>query len=478
MRRIYSLITALVATAYSLSSLTAAPTAAELIAASQSGSESIFFQIPSKEKFDVNVDGYANPKEYTVRRGVPNFIRKCNEGKDVVIGYIGGSITKSQDMYRLQSADQIAKLFPKAKMVGVNAGVAGTGSDLAACRLEEHMLQYSPDLLFIEFAVNGANAMGVEGIIRQTIKANPETDIVLVYTLFGDQAMDYVKGKLPASVSKLEPVAEHYNLPSVHMGMWAGFLIDEGKMLWKGNVESAEGKEVFSKDGVHPLRTGGNYYASAVARAFNAMKSNRGKEKLTLIEPLHKAHMERAKTIKPSDLGIDSSWNVIHCEGHKDYDTFKYWFADIYDATPASKPLKFKFKGNKIGLFDVGTKDCGAIEIIVDGQKLVGTKFRNQGSSVAQSALVPLSDPRFSVTRFAPQCMNPWLRGQTELFSLPEGLHEVEIRVVEFGREAKMKCLEEAKFKVRPDIMKKYSKMLDNSVVHYGRVLIDGEIVK
>ncbi|MFI3269848.1 MAG: SGNH/GDSL hydrolase family protein [Rikenellaceae bacterium] len=477
MKRIYSLLAAIVLAA---SSLTASPTATELIAASQSGSESIFFKIPSNKKFDVNVDGYTNPKEFTVRRGVPNFMRKCKEGKEVVIGYIGGSITKSADMYRLQSADQIAKLFPNSKMVGVNAGVAGTGSDLAACRLKEHMLQYSPDLLFIEFAVNGANAMGVEGIIRQTIKANPETDIVLIYTLFGNQAMDYAKGKLPASVAKLEPVAEHYNLPSVHMGMWSGFLIEEGKMLWKGNVDKAkaEGKEVFTKDGVHPLRTGGNYYASAVARAFKAMMSNAGKEQLTLIEPLHKTHMERAKTIKPSDLGIDSSWNVIHCDGHKDYDTFKYWFADIYDATPKSTPLKFKFKGNKIGLFDVGTKDCGAIEIIVDGQKLVGTKFRNHGSSVSQSALVPLSDPRPSVTRFAPQCINPWLRGQMELFSLPEALHEVEIRVLEFSREAKMKIIEDAKFKVRPDILKKYSPMLDNSVVHYGRVLIDGEIVK
>ncbi len=477
MKLIFSLISALLMTSYSLS---AAPTVSELIATSQSGSESIFFEMRSKEKFDVKVDGYSEPKEFTVRRGLPNFMRKCSQGKDVVIGYIGGSITKAEDMYRTQSADYIARMFPKCKMVGINAGVAGTGSDLAACRLEEHMLQYKPDLLFIEFAVNGANAMGVEGIIRQTIKSNPETDIVLVYTLFGEQSQDYVNGKLPASVSRLEPVAIHYNLPSIHMGMWAGFLIKDGKMLWKGDVEKAkaEGKEVFTKDGVHPLRTGGNYYASAVARAFNEMKSKGSKESLKVIEPLSPVHMEMATMVKPSDIGIDSSWKVIHCDGNKDYDTFKYWFADIYDATPKSKPLKFKFKGNKIGLFDIGTKDCGGIEILVDGKKLVATKYRGTGNTVLRSELLPASDPRISFTRFSSACMNPWLRGQYELQPIPDGVHDVEIRVVEFGREEKLQMIENAKFKVRPDIMKKCSSMLDDSVVHFGRILIDGEIIK
>ncbi len=477
MKRIITLFSALlVATTAVLS----APSATELIAASQSGSESVFFKMRSSSKYNLDVDGYSNPKEYTVRRGVPNFMRKAREGKELVIGYIGGSITKSEEMYRLQSADYIARMFPKCKMVGVNAGVAGTGADLGVCRLEEHVLQYKPDLLFIEFAVNGANEMGVEGIVRQTIKSNPECDIILVYTLFGGQAGDYVKGILPTSVRRLEPVAIHYNLPSVHMGMWAGFLIDEGKMLWSGKPEKAEaeGKILFSKDGVHPLPAGGNFYAAAVARAFNDMKGKAAKESLKLIEPLSPKNMERAKAIKPSDLGIDSSWTVIHCEGHKEYDTFKYWFSDLYDATPESKPLKFKFRGNKIGLFDVGSKDCAALEIIVDGKKLIATKFRGKGGSVLQSELFPISDPRYSFSRFSALCMHPWLRGQSELLSIPEGLHEVEIRVIEVNREAKLKIIEDANFKVRPDVMKRCSHMMDNSVVHYGRVLIEGEIVK
>ncbi len=464
----------------STSGLFAAPSASDLIAASQSGSESIFFEMKSEGTYDLDVDGYSNPDEFAVRRGLPNFMRKCSEGKEVVVGYIGGSITKSDEMYRLQSADYIARMFPKCKMVGVNAGVAGTGSDLAACRLQEHMLQYKPDLLFIEFAVNGANEMGVEGIIRQTIKDSPETDIILVYTLFGNQASDYVKGVLPTSVKRLEPVAIHYNLPSVHMGMWAGFLIEEGKMLWAGDPAKAmaEGKVAFTKDSVHPLPAGGNYYASAVARAFNKMKDHTAKEPLKLIEPLSPKNMERATMVKPSDVGMDDSWKLIHCDGHKDYDTFKYWFADLYDANPESSPLKFKFRGNKIGLFDVGTKDCGAVEILIDGKKLIATKFKGKGGAAMASELLPVSDPRYSFSRFSAMCMNPWLRGQAELLSIPEGEHEVEIRVVELGRDAKLKIIEDANFKVKEGDMKKYSSMLDESIVHFGRVLIEGEIIK
>ncbi|MFI3289844.1 MAG: SGNH/GDSL hydrolase family protein [Rikenellaceae bacterium] len=476
MRELFTLFSTLLMT---ICGVFAAPTASDLIASSQSGSASVFFEMLSDNPYDLDVDGYSNPKEFTVRRGLPNFMRKCHEGGDIVVGYIGGSITKSDDMYRLQSADYIARMFPNCKMIGVNAGVAGTGSDLAACRLQEHILQYKPDLLFIEFAVNGANEMGVEGIIRQTIKDNPETDIILIYTLFGDQAGDYVKGNLPTSVKRLEPVAIHYNLPSVHMGMWAGFLIDEGKALWKGDVAEAtqQGKIVFTKDGVHPLSTGGNYYASAIARAFNEMKNSAAKESLKLIEPLSPKHMERAKSVKPSDIGIDSSWRVIHADGHEDYDTFKYWFSDIYDANPNSTPLKFKFRGNKIGLFDIGTKDCGAVEIIVDGEKLIATKYRG-GNTVLQSELFPISDPRYSFSRFSALCMNPWLRGQAELLSIPEGLHEVEIRVIDLSREAKLKIIEDANFKVRDDVMEKCSSMLDESYVHFGRILIEGEIIK
>ncbi len=477
MKNIITLISALIMTAVSVS---AAPSASDLIAASQTGSASVFFQMKSKSGYNLDVDGYSNPKEFDVRRGVPNFVRKCKAGKDVVVGYIGGSITKSDDMYRLQTADYIARMFPKCKMVGVNAGVAGTGSDLAACRLQEHILQYNPDLLFIEFAVNGANANGVEGIIRQTIKANPETDIILVYTLFGEQANDYVKGVLPASVARLEPIAIHYNLPSVHMGMWAGFMIKDGKGIWSGDQAKAkaEGKVVFTRDGVHPLPAGGNYYASAVARAFDKMKSNSAKETLKLIEPLSKSNMERAKTVKPSDLGIDSTWNVVRCEGHKNYDSFKFWFAEIYDATPKSTPLKFKFKGNKIGIFDVGTKDCAAIEIIIDGKKLIATKVRGKSNEVMQFSMFPIDDPRYSFTRFNPLCMNPWLRGQAELLSIPEGVHEVEMRVIEFDRAAKLKMIEDANFKVKESVMKECSHMLDDSYIHYGRVLIEGEIIK
>ena len=43
-------------------------------------------------------------------------------------------------------------------MIGLNAVISGTGSDLGAFRVSEQLLKYKPDLIFIEFAVNGAFA--------------------------------------------------------------------------------------------------------------------------------------------------------------------------------------------------------------------------------------------------------------------------------------------------------------------------------
>ncbi|MCM8528799.1 MAG: SGNH/GDSL hydrolase family protein, partial [Lentisphaeraceae bacterium] len=105
------------------------------------------------------------------RGGIPNFIKKLKDGKQVKIGYLGGSIT-AQPGYRVLSRKWFQEKYPKAKVEEINAAIGGTGSELGVFRVDYDVLQHKPDLLFIEFAVNdGGNSQEIitrafEGIIR------------------------------------------------------------------------------------------------------------------------------------------------------------------------------------------------------------------------------------------------------------------------------------------------------------------------
>ncbi len=125
------------------------------------------------------------------RGGLPNFFAKLRHGSEVRIAYLGGSITE-QEGWRPKSLSWFRQQFPAAKISEINAAIGGTGSDLGVFRLKHDVLEHQPDLLFVEFAVNDAGApvqqihRCIEGIVRQTWRHDPTTDICLVYTLAGN----------------------------------------------------------------------------------------------------------------------------------------------------------------------------------------------------------------------------------------------------------------------------------------------------
>ena len=81
---------------------------------------------------------------------------------NATIGFIGGSITEGmtaggRDCYAVRTHQYFQTQFAKGKEVQyVNAGLSGTSSVLGLLRAQKELFQYSPDVIFIEFAVNDA----------------------------------------------------------------------------------------------------------------------------------------------------------------------------------------------------------------------------------------------------------------------------------------------------------------------------------
>ena len=199
---------------------------------------------------------------FTARDGLPNIAKKLQNNEEVTIVFIGGSITVGvgKHGYVKNVAGWFQKNYPRAKIKYVNAGMHGTGSDFGAKRYDRDVLRHDPDLVFIEFAVNDGNrdtTNHMERMIHKTWMKNPETDIVIFYTLHKRHLRYYKLGLLPFTASCHERVAEFYNIPTVGCAYAAAQKILKKEMTWKQ----------FAKDSCHPLAKGYGVFLDAFSKA-------------------------------------------------------------------------------------------------------------------------------------------------------------------------------------------------------------------
>ncbi len=437
-----------------------------LIATSQSGASPLFFYPGDPGLPVIHISDFSNSNEFSARDGLPNLFSKLKLKQNVTIGYLGGSITRSDNMYRVQSLKFIQNMCPDVKITGINAGISGTGADLGACRLYDQLLQYNPDLVFVEFAVNRAFSEGVEGIIRQIWQYNPKIDICLIYTISEGQAQIYAEGGIPQNIRNLDLLAEHYAIPSVHMGIQAGFLEKQDKLVFKGNTEVVKDKIVFSADGIHPTEAGGNLYAEAIARAMLKMKADSTSRAHVLPNPLLADNWEDARMIDPlKSASFDENWETINPAFNQSLKQYTDWFPFVMKAKKPGSSFSFQFDGSMFGLFDIGGPEVGQLEIEMDGQPL-------SLKQVSMEIFVQTKDTSSSKTvdRFNQYCNNRY-RGQCVFIKVCPGKHQVKI-IISKEIPDKAKILGITHLADLTEHPEKYNQ----TVVYLGKILIRGKL--
>jgi hypothetical protein len=310
-------------------------------------------------------------REVHARGGLPNFLDKVAKGGDLKVAYFGGSIT-AQSGWRVQTLAWMKETWPQAKFAEVNAAIGGTGSDLGVFRFRRDVLDQKPDLIFVEFAVNdgGASPQAItrcmEGIVRQAWHDNPSCDLCFVYTFVDGWAKQLSDGKFPRAASVMESVADHYGIPSIHMGLEAAKMGEAGKMIWRGKEKEEEGKMVFSADGVHPYpETGHKLYTAAVVRGFEQFKGlgKAGPHELpAAMDPKNyeKAKMVPIAALKPGFELVDASTGIGK--------SFAKYMPGMMVARPGQE-VTIKFTGTCLGFMDMLGPDCGVLEMALDGGK-------------------------------------------------------------------------------------------------------------
>jgi len=317
--------------------------------------------------------------ECRVRDGLPNFFDKAGKGRAVRIAYLGGSIT-AQEGWRPKTLNWFREQFPQAQISQINAAIGGTGSDLGVFRLKQDVLDHRPDLLFVEFAVNDGGApphrihQAIEGIVRQTIRANPATDICFVYTLVGNWAQTLREGKFPRAASAMEAIADHYGIPSIHMGLRVAIMEGEGKLIFKGTLPKTdeekaamEGKIVFSPDNVHPYPdTGHELYLQAVVRAMKQIRKVGEVGSHPLPRPFVKDHWEAAKMLPLTQAKLSSNWQKLDPEKHNLAKRFRHRMPEMFHTNRPGETITIRFKGTGLRIYDLLGPDCGQVKVAFD----------------------------------------------------------------------------------------------------------------
>ena len=399
--------------------------------------------------------------ECSPRSGLPHVFAALSTGGEARVAFLGGSIT-AQDGWRPKTLAWLRGRFPGAKIGEINAAIGGTGSDLGVFRLDHDVLERRPDLLFVEFAVNDGGAAperihkAMEGIVRKTWAANPATDICFVYTVAENMLPDLEAGHFPRSASAMEAVAEHYGIPSIHMGLEAARLVKAGQLVFKANPQTDEekkalaGKTVFSPDGVHPHPdTGHRLYLEAVARSLERIQAlPKAERPAALPPPLRADNWERARMIPLSAASRSDGWEHLDAGVNALAKSFGNRLPELWRAGQPGAKLTLRFKGTLAGVYDLLGPDGGQVSVQLDG------------------------GPARVVPRFDGYCTYHRLAMLMAGEELPEGMHTVTF-TLDAGAPDKAAILFEHN---RPDLRQHPEKYAAN-VWHAGALMLIGEPV-
>ena len=347
----------------------------------------------------------------------------------------------------------------------INAAIGGTGSDLGVYRLRRDVLDHQPDLLFVEFAVNDSGApvdrilKAMEGIVRQTWRANPATDICFVYTLTEDMRSDLEGGKFPRAASAMEQVADHYAIPSIHMGLEVAHLHQAGKLIFtaplpKTDAERAalNGKIVFSGDGVHPYaETGHQLYLECLVRAMAHIARHGRVGPHRLRAPLVADNWERAKLVPLSAVKLSGGWQQLDTAVNALAQRFRSRVPGLWKANQPGETMTLRFKGTSLLVYDLVGPDCGQVSVQLDDQP-------------------PVVQPRFDAF-----CTYHRLATLPVADGVPDAVHTVTLRLL-LDQPDKLRILHQRK--ENENIKESDPKTYNDTAWYAGAILLIGDLVE
>lgn len=291
---------------------------------------------PSSTPFTVSDEMYTKMKDNAVlstgnNARIKNVISRAKAGEDITLAYIGGSITEgalatpNDKCYAAVSAKAFGETYGKdggSNVHCINAGVSGTPSSLGIVRYDNDILGKmdagkTPDILFIEFAVNDfeecTNGGAYEGLIRRGLSSGAA--VILVFSIFKSGAGGRVME------DSYIPYGEYYDLPMISMG---------------NGIEKNFSRPGFYNwyygDSLHPNNTGHQLMADCIMNLIDKMDKEEPAE-----DNIDSASLPQAKNTDAftGTKCIDASTDISAISSIKAFDKGDFSAKD--DKTPVSQ---------------------------------------------------------------------------------------------------------------------------------------------
>ena len=279
---------------------------------------------------------------------------------------MGGSITFNPG-WREQITAYFEQRFPATRFRFVNAGIPSMGSTPSAFRLRRDILPNTPDLLFVEAAVNDQinkrsteeQIRAMEGIVRNLRRNSSTIDIVMLHFADPEKIALYRQRREPPVIQNHNAVAAHYQIPTANLAKEVAKRIENREFDWDKDFED-----------LHPSPFGQKIYAASIIQLLEAAYLNAERKPAhRLPAKLDDFCYDNGRLIEAARIPAQQGWQMVAnwkpddgCETRPNY-------ADapmLEYSGPGGGTLRFQFSGNAAGIVVAAGPDAGIIEYRID----------------------------------------------------------------------------------------------------------------
>ncbi len=209
-------------------------------------------------------------------------LKKAEDGEDITISFIGGSITQGagaepavSECYAYKTFKGIKELLNGKDNIRLcKAGIGGTPSEFGVFRFERDVLRMGdPDIMIIEFAVNDdideTKGEAYESLIRRVLSLRSEPAVILLFAVFID---DF---NLQDSYSL---IGDHYALPMVSVKDAVSPQFDDPE-------NSFITRQRFFFDDYHPTNDGHTVMADCLLNLIKKVKEGKTGTEKAITDP-------------------------------------------------------------------------------------------------------------------------------------------------------------------------------------------------
>jgi len=297
-------------------------------------------------------------KPVTVRDGLANTFGKLKARQTVRIAYYGGGIHPVNG-WRQGMLSWLRQQYPQATIESINGEItdAVRGSGFSVYRFRHDILDHNPDLVLVDYtsddyATNSLSIQrAIEGVVRQTRRTKPMTDILFLHAFRTGFETSYAEGLTPPAVSAYEHLAQRYGIPSINMGLGAVKLFTDG--VWK--------------DGTRPTKEVDAAYTAAIVAGLEALRAAGTPGPHQLPAPLRADNLEGAGQVPITRDMLAGEWVELPAEDPNRLAQARHFDTIWQTRTPGAK-LTAKFAGTELSLFHLIGPDTGRFRVTVDGK--------------------------------------------------------------------------------------------------------------